>query len=72
VPAFLEFCEPLAGRVLDVGCGTNILSAMLLAQPGVTGVVGIDITDPLLAQARTSIADTRARLARGLHERASL
>ncbi len=59
-PAFLAFCGPLAGRVLDIGCGTGILTGSLLAQGGVTGVVGIDIGEPLLARARLDIADPRA------------
>jgi SAM-dependent methyltransferase len=59
-PEFLDFCEPVSGRVLDVGCGTGILTESLLARAGVTGVVGIDISDPLLAQARAEVADPRA------------
>lgn len=59
-PAFLDFCGPVAGRVLDIGCGTGILAESLLARGGVTGVVGIDIADPLLARARSEISDPRA------------
>jgi SAM-dependent methyltransferase len=59
-PAFLEFCGPLAGRVLDIGCGTGILTGSLLARGDVTGVVGIDLNEPLLARARLDIADPRA------------
>jgi SAM-dependent methyltransferase len=59
-PAFLDFCGPVAGRVLDIGCGTGILVESLLGHGSVTGVVGIDVSDPLLAQARADIADPRA------------
>ena len=59
-PAFLDFCGPVAGRVLDIGCGTGILTESLLVRGGVTGIVGIDITDPLLARAHSAIADLRA------------
>jgi SAM-dependent methyltransferase len=59
-PAFLDFCGPVAGRVLDIGCGTGILTESLLARGSVTGVVGIDVAEPLLARARGVIADPRA------------
>ena len=59
-PEFLEFCGPLPGRVLDIGCGTGILTESMLARGDVTGVVGIDINEPLLARARLDIADPRA------------
>jgi len=60
-PAFLDFCGPVTGRVLDIGCGTGILTKSLLAHDGVTGVVGIDVAEPLLGQARSDIADPRAK-----------
>jgi SAM-dependent methyltransferase len=59
-PVFLGFCGPVAGRVLDIGCGTGILTESLLTRGGVTGVVGIDISEALLARARADIADPRA------------
>lgn len=62
-PEFLDFCAPVAGRVLDVGCGTGTLARSLLAREGVTRVVGVDIGAPLLACARTDIADARAGFA---------
>ncbi len=59
-PAFLDFCGPVAGRVLDIGCGTGILTESLLGRGGVTGVVGIDIAEPLLARAHADTVDPRA------------
>jgi SAM-dependent methyltransferase len=59
-PVFLDFCGTTAGRLLDIGCGTGILAESLLARGNVTGVVGIDINEPLLAAARAEIADSRA------------
>ncbi len=59
-PVFLDFCGPVAGRVLDIGCGTGILAEALLARGGVTDLVGIDVNEPLLARARAEIADPRA------------
>lgn len=59
-PEFVEFCGPVAGRVLDIGCGTGILTESLLTRAGVTAVVGVDITDPLLDQARAKVVDPRA------------
>jgi SAM-dependent methyltransferase len=59
-PVFLDFCGPTSGRLLDIGCGTGILAQFLLARGSVTGVVGIDINEPLLARARAEITDSRA------------
>lgn len=60
VPAFLDFSGNVAGRVLDIGCGTGILAEALLARGDVTEVVGIDINDPLLERARAAVVDPRA------------
>jgi SAM-dependent methyltransferase len=59
-PVFLDFCGPTAGRLLDIGCGTGILTESLLARGSVTGVVGVDISEPLLVRARAEVADRRA------------
>jgi SAM-dependent methyltransferase len=59
-PVFLDFCGPTAGRLVDIGCGTGILAQALLARGSVTGVVGIDINEPLLARARAEVTDPRA------------
>ena len=59
-PRFVAFCEPVAGRVLDVGCGTGILTERLLAREDVAAVAGIDVNADLLAHARQRIRDPRA------------
>jgi SAM-dependent methyltransferase len=51
----------MTGRVLDIGCGTGILTETLLAGGRATEVVGIDITEPLLARARADMVDPRVR-----------
>jgi SAM-dependent methyltransferase len=52
---------PSGRRWLDVGCGTGILSAMILesASPGETQ--GVDPSEPSVAYAQSAIPDRRAR-----------
>ncbi len=57
---FLDFCGPLAGSILDVGCGTGILTECVLRAPAVRAVAGVDILAPLLERARASTRDPRA------------
>jgi SAM-dependent methyltransferase len=64
VPAFVEFCGPVAGRILDIGCGTGILTESLLARGSVSAVVGVDIAGSLLARARADNVDPRASFVR--------
>jgi SAM-dependent methyltransferase len=59
-PLFADFCAPVAGRVLDVGCGTGILTAELLRRGDVAAVAGIDVSAELVASARAAIPDPRA------------
>lgn len=49
---------PKAARVLDVGCGTGVLTRRLVRHPNVGSAVGVDIAPSLLARARELYADT--------------
>ena len=43
---------PADARVLEVGCGTGVLTRRLAGQPGVGSVVGVDTAESLLEKAR--------------------
>jgi SAM-dependent methyltransferase len=56
--AFLGDVEfPPGARVLDVGCGTGVLTRMLARWPGVASVLGVDIAPALLDRARALAGD---------------
>ena len=56
--AFLDAVPfPSRARVLDVGCGTGVLTRVLARWPNVASVVGIDPAPALLAKARAAAAD---------------
>jgi ubiquinone/menaquinone biosynthesis C-methylase UbiE len=56
--AFLQAIPfPREARVLDVGCGTGVLTRALARWPGVASVVGADPAPALLGKARTASAD---------------
>lgn len=48
--ADVEFAE--GADVLEVGCGTGVLTRALAGLPGVGGVVGVDLAESLVARAR--------------------
>lgn len=48
---------PPNARVLDVGCGTGVLTRVLARWPGVAKVVGLDPAPVLLEKARAAAAD---------------
>lgn len=47
----LDVMPPVKGRLLDMGCGTGLLSRALLQQPGLE-VIGCDIAEGMLTVAR--------------------
>jgi ubiquinone/menaquinone biosynthesis C-methylase UbiE len=56
--AFLELVDfPTDARVLDVGCGTGVLTRRLARWPGVGSVDGVDTAPSLLSKARELAAD---------------
>jgi SAM-dependent methyltransferase len=51
--AFLaEIAFPTQARVLEVGCGTGVLTRVLARWPEVAEVVGVDVAPSLLVRAR--------------------
>jgi SAM-dependent methyltransferase len=59
--AFLRWLEVPAGRRwLDVGCGTGALTATVLAMADPAEVVGVDMSEGFLANARARIVDPRS------------
>jgi SAM-dependent methyltransferase len=56
--AFLADVEvPAGARVLEVGCGTGVLTRALARLPDVAEVVGVDVAPSLLARARELATD---------------
>jgi ubiquinone/menaquinone biosynthesis C-methylase UbiE len=56
--AFLDSISfPAACRVLEVGCGTGVLTRQLAAHPSVGSVVGVDLAGSLLERARELSVD---------------
>jgi ubiquinone/menaquinone biosynthesis C-methylase UbiE len=48
---------PANARVLEVGCGTGVLTRALALWPDVSAVVGVDVAPSLLSKARELAAD---------------
>jgi ubiquinone/menaquinone biosynthesis C-methylase UbiE len=62
-PLFADFARVQPGmRVLDVGCGTGILTRELVRRVGASEVSAIDPAEPLLAACRARLPEVDARL----------
>lgn len=56
--AFLASIDfPQDARVIDIGCGTGVLTRRLAGEPHVASVVGVDLAPSLLDRARELCAD---------------
>ena len=65
-PLFLDFCDVgEAGRLLDVGCGTGVLTRALRARHADGLVVGLDPAEEFIAHVSAALADGRSRFCRG-------
>jgi SAM-dependent methyltransferase len=62
---FLARAEVGGHRVLEVGCGTGVITGLLDALPGVREVVGVDPSVGLVARARQTAPDLRFEVADG-------
>ena len=61
-PLFVDFCDVEGGaRVLDVGCGTGALTAVLVQRSGATKVAGIEPEPGLLEVCRSRLPDADIR-----------
>lgn len=59
--AAMDALGDLAGaRILDVGCGTGATTAQLVER-GAAEVVGVDLSEPMIAAARAATHDPRVR-----------
>jgi SAM-dependent methyltransferase len=63
---FIRWLErPLSGRWLDVGCGTGVLCETILQESDPNEVIGIDVSEGMLAWARERLPDPRVRFEPG-------
>ena len=61
---FVALVAPRPGqRVLDVGCGTGMLTAVLVAQLGSAAVTAVDPSEPFVATTRSRLPDIDVRRA---------
>jgi SAM-dependent methyltransferase len=65
-PAFVNFANlPRGGRFLDVGSGTGVLAAALLAGVEDAEVIGIEPSESYVAYSQARVRDQRVRFERG-------
>jgi ubiquinone/menaquinone biosynthesis C-methylase UbiE len=57
-PLFIDFVGA-KGEVLDVGCGTGVLTLAMAQKESVSKIVGIDVSDAFIAYARSKTNDPR-------------
>jgi ubiquinone/menaquinone biosynthesis C-methylase UbiE len=63
---FLTAVEfPAGSRVLEVGCGTGVLTRRLARVPGVESVLGVDIAPSLLERARSLVTERNVTFEEG-------
>ncbi|UOY01374.1 methyltransferase domain-containing protein [Blastococcus sp. PRF04-17] len=53
------------GRVLEIGCGTGVITALIAGLPGVGEVVGVDPVPYFVERARARLPDVRFEVADG-------
>jgi len=64
--AFIEWLAlPARSRWLDVGCGTGVLTGIVLSRAAPAGVIGIDSSEGFVAHARLHLPDPRANFESG-------
>ena len=65
-PAFVNFAKlPKGGQFLDVGCGTGVLAAALLAGVEDATVIGIEPSESYVTFCRARVRDQRVSFERG-------
>lgn len=64
--AFIDWLDvPPGRRWLDVGCGTGALTAIALERADPAEIVGVDMSEGMLTEARATVTDPRASFQAG-------